>query len=297
VLADTGAMHKLTVLTTLLLATSIASADLAQDTAFDLGRYAGSIAQLETGRVVGDATAIGGCYKVVATAEAAGFHGDMRDEDFERIEGVRVDNGAHFLPFAKAKHNVCDRFAHAYRLAVAAQALAEPHRLVGIVMDASPGTLGSGDALLAVGKKCTADLDAAVAAGADTKAKIPEIELTIPEAKAQICDRITARAQTLDADREAEIRADEDRITKPLKAAGIAGDKLKLLLEHDGYAFYGVGGAELRDPAQLAKARLIFEVTTSYEAVTVRRYVFAGNKLKGMTYENYLAQPGSHAFR
>lgn len=97
--------------------------------------------------------------------------------------------------------------------------------------------------------------------------------------------------------RAAEIAAIKQQVTRPLTAAGIRGEKLQLLVDHAGYRFYGLGGGALTAPAQLAKAKVIFELTSNEEAWMVRRYQFAGNKLAGSSAETYLARPDATAFR
>ena len=147
--------------------------------------------------------------------------------------------------------------------------------------------------LLDTGRSCTAALDA-VPSHARLEVALDGESRTfrVDEARTQFCDKVTAAGTTFAADVRTAKAERHAKVAGPYEAAGITGDRLQLLVDHDGYAFYGVGGAELTTPAQKKRAKVLFEVVSHEDPATgltihtVRRYEFRGDALLATTSED-----------
>ena len=164
---------------------------------------------------------------------------------------------------------------------------------------------GNSAALVTSGNACKVAVERALAMGVSPARPITASgnagreSTTLGAAKLETCDRLIARGRAYDASVEAAQHASTDQITVPYKAAGIAGDKLELLVLHDGYGFQGLGGVALATPRQLAQASVIFERMTSEVdgRITLRRYKFKGNKKMDYSEQVFDQPPGLAAFR
>lgn len=84
---------------------------------------------------------------------------------------------------------------------------------------------------------------------------------------------------------------------KPLRAAGLAGDKLDLMTMNSEAEVFGRDGVVL-DAKSLARSTVAFTLRQDDEFHwTLTRYVFKGNKLVSQTDEGFLTHPGPSKFR
>ena len=160
-------------------------------------------------------------------------------------------------------------------------------------------------AMAAEGRKCTADVERAIADGAPADREITvssELKLTLADAKTRVCGAFGGASDTM-ATRGKEEKAAEAARRKEAaatyKAGGSDGERLKLLVDEDGAQWYGAGKAMLSSPKQLARATVLFEILTdSTRGVwTVTRFQFSGNKRVKTTSTEYDHDPAEEAFK
>jgi hypothetical protein len=131
---------------------------------------------------------------------------------------------------------------------------------------------------------CRKEVDDALAAGvpASTTIKLVAGEIALSDAKAKVCDPVAAAGQEIVDAAQAALDAKKAPYRKVLK-----GDKLNLIENLWGDAFYGVGGEALDTPEKLAHASVWFETLTWVDDNdgkthwTLRRYAFRGDKAVG----------------
>jgi hypothetical protein len=135
---------------------------------------------------------------------------------------------------------------------------------------------------------CNAAIAKATAAGVTASATV-ELRhagrVAVGEARARICDALSAAAQAVLAVEDAKL----EQQLAPYKAA-LKGDRLRTFLDRKMLfdTIYGRGGAVLDTPAKLAGAGAWFIVLEGdaglgFKYVTVRRYAWSKNKLAGVT--------------
>ena len=159
---------------------------------------------------------------------------------------------------------------------------------------------GNGDRLIADGRRCFEDVERLIAQHVPTDARftVRAQTLTLGEAKAKICEPLAAKAATWDASIAAAKDGATDKAAAPYKAIGVTGDRLDLMVRHDGYAMYAVGGRELTSPKAKKAAPVIFELLgDSHSDWTLRRYQFKGDTLVATTERGFRVRPGAAAFR
>jgi hypothetical protein len=92
----------------------------------------------------------------------------------------------------------------------------------------------------------------------------------------------------------AALRARNAKAAAPYVAAGIAGQKLDLIVSYEGVYWRLPGGGRTDDPKKLAKANVLFQWLESqdpddprYTLNTIRRYQFDGNDLENVSEKRY----------
>lgn len=160
---------------------------------------------------------------------------------------------------------------------------------------------GNGPGMVADGAACAKAAAALLASGVSPTYEIRDPQgrtVALGKAKQAVCDPVSARAATWEARIASAQSESNQKIAAPLKAAGITGDRLALLIRHDGYEMLGAGGRTLGTPKALKHASLIFETLRLNDGTwTVRRYEFEGDTLVGTTEQGYRLQPGATAFQ
>ena len=149
---------------------------------------------------------------------------------------------------------------------------------------------------------CRKEVDAALAAGvaASTTIKLKAGEITLGDAKAKVCDAVAAAGQVIVDAEQAKLDAKKAPYRKVL-----TGDKLNLIENLWGDAFYGVGGDPLDTPEKLKAASAWFSVLTWTDDNdgkthwTLRKYKFRGDKAVGNATERSgcCDEPPSSAYR
>jgi len=288
---------------------ALAASSAAADAHLELQRYAGWIGELKAqySRALGtEDDPIAACRKAIDEARAEGMRGDevLRADGYQHVRGARQVDGSWQLAFRDAG-NVCEAAAYWLKVAQLQGTLSEAQRSLDWLkmIDLASNHEDNAAKLASIGRRCH---DAIDRARTDRVAATLELEvwgmptthtLTVGAARAELCAPLIQASETFAQSVAKERAARWERIAAPYKAAGIEGDRLAYLVEHDGYAKYGVGGAELTNVKQLAQAKVVFEVLSGQGVVTVRRREFKGDALAGTTTKDYERRPGPRAFR
>jgi len=134
---------------------------------------------------------------------------------------------------------------------------------------------------------CHDAIKKAVAAGVapTSHLQVPTGDITLDEADAKVCDALDTAAKAINAIEEAKLAA----LLAPYKKA-LKGDRLNTFIDRKMIFddIYGPGGGSLDTPAKLVAAKAWFivlsgDIGLGIKTVTVRRYLFSGNKLGSVT--------------
>lgn len=201
---------------------------------------------------------------------------------------------------------ICTAFVGWYQLAEAEAVLTEAQGWHFFLeqIDVATNHPENGAKMAKAAAQCIAEMDRLLAAGmpTDIGVRIGSSEpktITMQEAKATVCAPLAKAGGSFAKDVEGAKAKRFAELAAPYKAAGITGDRLRLLVDHANYAMYGVGGGELTTPKQLARAKVIFEVLGpgTDGLYTLRRYQFRGHKLVSTTSGDFLLRPRAKHFR
>jgi hypothetical protein len=204
-------------------------------------------------------------------------------------------------PHAKA---VCAEFAKWSRLVVVRHALDTALGALEWLKEIDPETNheSNGKHLADKAKACRDALATARAQGLPEDVELlvssrGDLKVTLARADAELCTPLADAADKFAGEVTAAKKARFDRIAKPYKAAGIGGERLELLVEHDGIQFYGAGKVELSSPSKLAHAKVLFELGHDDTSWTIIRYELRGDKLVSTTTQTFDREPNGKAFR
>jgi len=158
---------------------------------------------------------------------------------------------------------------------------------------------------LALASACTAAIDQALAAGAPKDVVVPrhvygEPELTVPQMRTDICDKLAAWANDFGAATTKAKEAQKAAAKQRYAQYGAAGDRLEWLAYYDadakGTTWYTPGCKGIDDPKKLAKAPVLMQWWTADDGtVTIRRFQFKGNKLVKDTSKTFLTEAKASA--
>jgi hypothetical protein len=155
---------------------------------------------------------------------------------------------------------------------------------------------------LAAARACSAAVDRAKAAGLTATSDIVidgYLHVPLGEIERDHCAKLATLATGFDGVTKAAKSKRDDKLTGPLKAAGVGGDKLAFALEwgKQDFDIYGAGGAIL-DAKGIKRASVLFLVTGDRDhRWKLFRYRFDGDKLAGKTEESFRYRPAPSKFR
>jgi hypothetical protein len=248
------------------------------------------------------------CQAAIERGRSLGLVDDdpLRDPSFEHAPNGRSAGGYHYeIRFGQAPE-LCSAYVAAARPGVlqadAAKALEPFASSLLWMQNVAPGQ-GGADALEALKKAaagCHVAVERVVAAGArlDGKVVVRGVERTLEKARQDICGTLAADVPGYVARHDEAVRARREQVMAPYRAAGIAGEKLELIITYDGVFWRGIGGDIVADPGKISRADVLFQWLEDRDGShVIRRYQFSGNKLVRKTEKTYLVRPGSDAFR
>jgi hypothetical protein len=236
------------------------------------------------------------CEAALAKARKAG----LKDDDkiyayaFKSYDEAEYDDKREAYITGAQAERVCKVWKEGVKLAPVAAMLSKlvsSKKVYSIGDDYSSLGKGMGDVFVKEGKECSAQIDAAIAAGvvADRKIKIGEEMMTLTEGRTKVCQVYLEWAVMVTGRIKESHAADREKRAAPYKAAGVAGAKLELFLEYDDV--YWRGGANcqrISDIKQLAKAKALFHWLENPDGTqTIRKYTFNGNKVSGPVSKTY----------
>jgi hypothetical protein len=155
---------------------------------------------------------------------------------------------------------------------------------------------------LEAARTCSAAVDRAKAGGMTAASDIlvdGYLHVSLGEIERDHCAKLAALATGFDGKTKAAKSKRDDRLTGPLKAAGVAGDKLAFALEwgKQDFDIYGAGGAIL-DAKGIKRASVLFLITGDRDhRWKLFRYRFDGDKLAAKTEESFRYRPAPSKFR
>ncbi|MFN0250930.1 MAG: hypothetical protein ACKV2T_28915 [Kofleriaceae bacterium] len=147
--------------------------------------------------------------------------------------------------------------------------------------------VGAAENIIKRGKTCLATVDGMIRAGKPAKLKVGSKEISLEETK-KICKSAVDYGTAFEALLVEEQKAKKAEISKKYEAAGIKGARLALFVEYDD-VFWRVKGCEKTDDvAVLKKATVLFQWLENSDGThTIRKYQFAGDKIKSKTDKTY----------
>ncbi len=290
----------------LLALTAVAHADPAAelDLRMDLGAHAAKIAELKAGlsRRLDKHTAET-CVAAIRHARDAGVPGsfEIESSSFANLPTAKPTGTTWVLTLDHARV-VCDTLRTWRSLALAQKTLIDAQKLIDWLgmIDKASNDPHNAETLAAGAKACSDGIAQLVADGAPTDIPV-EVDgagaVTLRDARHAICEPLAAAAKTFAGDVTSAHVAKRNTVAAPYLKVGITGDRLELLIAHDGDAKYAIGGAELTVPKALKAARVLFEESHDGDVWTVTRYEFRGDALLKTTSAQYVMKPDSRAFR
>jgi hypothetical protein len=297
-----------TIFVSTLAGAGLAAASPARPFADQLGAYSERIDKLQYNQSASldRKYTIAGCNAVIAKARAAGLAPSTvlhANELKGRAKAFRDDHEGKWAVRLADAPSVCREFADWQRIGEAERALKDAHHFVNWLgaIDVASNHEENAAKLGEAGVACTTELERLIGEGLrlDVTIELGGKELVLRDARAQVCGKLVAAAETF----AAEVKAARERRyaerAAPYKKIGITGDRLELLVDHYNYPMYAVGGRELKTPAELKKAKVIFEVLLpgTHTVWTVRKYQFQGDKVISTTSREYDRAPTAAAFR
>lgn len=190
---------------------------------------------------------------------------------------------------------VCEQFAKLFKLqqvfikiqeAANAQANSTGPWTAESAKDYSPG---AGKSEIASGRECLAGIEQALKDGvpANTKIMLRKGETTLGEAR-PFCQFQIDDGTALDALLTEAHKAMRAEIAKKYEDAGVSGAKLELFIEYDDVRWRGKKCEFVEDIKALAKAKTLFQWLENPDGThTIRKYQFAGNKVKKVSDKVY----------
>jgi hypothetical protein len=135
----------------------------------------------------------------------------------------------------------------------------------------------------------------------DPAMKVGKRNLPLEVFSTEVAEPLATVAPKWIADARAAFRARNEKIAAPYVAAGIAGQKLDLIVSYGGVYWRLKGGERTDDPQKLARAAVLFQWLSApdsddprFEINTVRRYEFKGNALARVTEKRYRRPEGAN---
>jgi hypothetical protein len=291
-------------------APAVAHAGDAADTAADgLGNFASEVrllrerpaqrhhASLEPGSA---------CTKIIAAARKAGLGDDARlfSSYFYGLDETHFDeNQQAYLTLAEGAA-LCDEYASWLPFVPVAAAFEDAKQKVDIYSTmVEAGELGKdvGASLAKSGQECAAQVDAAIAAGADESRSFAVTDATtittLSAGRKEYCETLIAFGKKLGV----EVKQAHDARAKEIAAKytkhGVKGAKLELFVEYDGTYWRGKRCEIVDDVKKLAKAKKLYQwLEHSDGSITIRRYDFKGNKIKKVTDKAFWSQAKAAAY-
>jgi len=258
-------------------------AELLRAAGEDLGQYYRNVLALT--RTPSSAEALKSpdeCVAAVAAWKAKGVRDDDRIFSYDFNQHPSANNNTIALSDMPA---VCAQYRPLYARYKVGFDL---QRFAGTLMKIRDGFVKPGDSVLSehliaeyeqLGDAAACRATVAAAAQIDPKLVV-DFETKVCAELARIVPPFVAAARKALAERQEQLLA-------KYRAAGIAGDKLALIAKYEGVAWRLVGGKRSDDPAELAKAAVLFQWLEGedpdprYVIHTIRKYRFKGNALAG----------------
>jgi hypothetical protein len=229
------------------------------------------------------------CHAAVAAGKKAGLAGDAKlyangiyalgDEHYD-------DKHEPYITLDEADA-LCTEYGKWLLIgpAAAAQAYALQVLKQYTSMTAENEMKGTDQTLIETGTACLTKTDAAIKAGApgDWTTTIYGEQLTLAQGRAKACEGLvalgkswTGKAGKADAEKLAKIR---DKYA----ALGIKGARLDLYVETDNTYWLGKGCEKITDNKKLKNAKVLFQWWDNSDGtITIRKYTFAGDKVKSI---------------
>jgi hypothetical protein len=298
-------MHKASLAFAIItLATVSAHADVLHDAGDELGVYYKYVGQLTRSPTSSDELPPD-CDGAVARWKAKGVKDDDRivSYDFNAHPDAK-DNAIPMSVMAK----VCADYAPLYEVYKLDYDLRQFDSTLLKVRD---GFVKPGDGVLTTAeidrlertgdaKACKATVVAAAGKNAKLKTNGVSGRLSLADFDAKVCDVLATVMPPFVTEARAKLAANTVAAAAPYRAAGIAGDKLALIVKYDGVEWRLVGGKVTDDPATLAKASVLFQWLEAddpddarYVVHTIRRYKFKGDALVNQSEKQYRRKAGA----
>jgi len=222
------------------------------------------------------------CTAAIAAWKAKGVKDDDRIFSYDFNQHPNAKNNTIALADMPA---VCAQYRPLY---ARYKVVFDLQRFAGTLMKIRDGFVKPGDSVLSenliaeyerLGDAAACRATVAAAAQIDPKLVI-DFEAKVCGELAKIVPPFIAAARKALAERREQLLA-------KYRGAGIAGDKLALIAKYEGVAWRLVGGKRTDDPAELARASILFQWLEAddpdprYVVHTIRRYRFTGNALAG----------------
>lgn len=230
------------------------------------------------------------CLDVVRRLERAGMKPD------ERIEGPQ--------PFTLRDAPVrCRKYREWQDTMAATGVIVEAAGALSIAQGLKPGevdaAIATTDGTLAAA--CSAAVDRALAGDVPptlsvrVRSNLGDLELTLPEARAKVCEKLAAWAKAYGPATIAAKQAAADAARARYASVGAGGDRLSWLVYYDpdgtGATWFLPGCKEEGDPRKLAKAPVLLRWTTADDGThELRRLQFKGNRLVKDTTRSFLTE-------
>jgi hypothetical protein len=130
--------------------------------------------------------------------------------------------------------------------------------------------------------------------------KVGKRKVSLDSFEAEVAAPLKDVAPRWIADARAAFRARNEKLAAPYIAAGIAGEKLDLVVTYGGVYWRLEGGERTDDARKIARAPVLFQwlemkdpEDQRFDIHTIRRYEFGGNKLLGVTEKRYRVLGGN----
>jgi hypothetical protein len=130
--------------------------------------------------------------------------------------------------------------------------------------------------------------------------KVGKRKLSLDAFEAEVATPLKDVAPKWIAAARAAFRARNEKLAAPYIAAGVAGEKLDLVVTYGGVYWRLEGGERTDDAKKIARASLLFQwlemkdpEDQRFDIHTIRRYEFDGNKLRGVTEKRYRVLGGN----
>jgi hypothetical protein len=196
---------------------------------------------------------------------------------------------------------ICTAFATRFKLESAVVPMREAAEFMAgktspTAADARGFNTGAGKSVVDKGQACIKAADQLIKDGVapTTKVVLKSGESTLEGGKKH-CQAMIEYGTRFEEFIAVEQKAKRAERAKKYEDAGIKGAKLALMIEYDDVYWRGAGCEKIDDIPVLAKASVLFQwLENSNGTHTIRKYVFAGNAVKGKSEKTFKTEEAAY---